>query len=108
MKVNGMRILDLDVTSYQNIRLLHLCLFDRYLRARRESPRISRTATIGDDLARHVRKTRLPRAPQAGGRRDGVRQSRYHRTAADGRIRGGERDQIRARPAGGRPDGDGG
>src|ERR1700678_354868 len=79
----------------------------------RESPGSPGTETNGDALARQVladdvRKACLPGAAQAGRRRDAVRQSRHHRAAADGRLRGRERDQVRARPAGSRPDGDGG
>src|SRR5215831_7878697 len=43
--------------------------------------------TLGERLARYVRKARLPRSAQAGRRRDHVRKSRHHRIAADGRVR---------------------
>ena len=61
-----------------------------------------------EPMPRHFRKARVPRAAQTGGRRGPVRQSRHHRVAADGCVRGRQRDPLRARPAGSRRDGDGG
>src|SRR5262245_54128079 len=66
---------------------------------------IEPTETI---FARDVRKACLPRTPQAGRRRDCVRQSWHHGIAADGRLRGRERDPVRPWPAGGGADVDGG
>src|SRR5262245_48519704 len=56
--------------------------------------------TLGERLARHVRKARLPRSAQAGRRRDHVRKSRHHRIAVDGRVRDRERAALPARLAG--------
>ena len=63
--------------------------------------------TTGVSRARDVRQARLPRPAQAGGRQHHVRQSRHHRIAADGRLRGRERHPLHPRPPGGGADGDG-
>ena len=63
--------------------------------------------TRGENLARNVRKTRLPRLAQAGGRQSHVRQSGHHRIAADGCLRGRERHPLHPRPPGGCLDVDG-
>ena len=71
-------------------------------------PLFPRLPAFGGLLARHVRKARLPRCSEAGGRRDHVRQSRHHRIAADGRVRNRERDTLPAGIAGSGRHGDGG
>ena len=62
---------------------------------------------LGGNLARNVRKTCLPRPAQAGGRQGDVRQSRHHRTAADGCLRGRARHPLHPRPPGSGADVDG-